>query len=66
MRVRKDFKGVGIEMEVCDRCTIGIGVTKYPDGDFEHETDRTYKVLTRGGYQDLCLDCRRRYEIHKS
>jgi len=36
-------------MNICERCGIGVGVTDYPDMQFEH----VYKELING----MCLGC---------
>ncbi|MBM4402281.1 MAG: hypothetical protein FJ044_03490 [Candidatus Cloacimonetes bacterium] len=38
-----------VTMNICERCGIGVGVTDYPDMQFEH----VYKELING----MCLGC---------
>ena len=49
MKKKINWKNKKIDFECCEKCGIGVGVTKYPDREFRHQE----KHLTEG----LCSTC---------
>lgn len=56
------WKNKPVRFECCDICHIGVGITHYPDGDFEHEERELYKV----GKREVCSSCKERIRNEKT
>jgi hypothetical protein len=55
--------GARVRMICCRICSVGVGITRYPDGPFVHSETRSHSVivtLPSGRHlhlDDVCRDC---------